>query len=374
MSLWAGISNRRFRNFVHRGWHQEAKIGQMDTLTAKFRPRMIVFSMIPLMLLLMMAEVSLRLYDWSRGADSHARASWYWGFVQDRLLGYRPRPDIAITLAGGRNRLDTNAQGFRDAEMAIQPTGERRLILCMGESSTWGTGSSNRLTTWPHRLHEILRQEDLRYVAFNAGMPGYTVVENVQLLNLRLLKYKPEAVVYMGFRNDLEFYMRSLDQETDLNFYSRRLAPLPPSAVNNLLMRSSLLAMAASRLGSFVTLDKQTPRGEPAPTQHLTARGIETFRDQIALMKNLCDRHGIKLLWVDQPIDYGTRDDVNRGILKLARAVLHEELSNNRIPLLQAQSIYDFTTFPLIYDVHYTDEGNKHLASIIAPQILKDLN
>ena len=184
------------------------------------RTRFVVFSMIPLMLLLVTAEVGLRLYDWGRGADAHARASWYWGFVQDRFLGYRPRPNLLIVRVGGRNRIDTNAQGFRDADLPIQSTGQRRLILCVGESSTWGTGSSSRLTTWPHQLHEILNQKDSRYVVFNAGMPGYTVVENLQLLNLRLLKYRPEAVVYMGFRNDIEYYMRSLDQETDLNLFS----------------------------------------------------------------------------------------------------------------------------------------------------------
>jgi lysophospholipase L1-like esterase len=346
----------------------------MNTSPTLSRARFVVFSMIPLMLLLVTAEVGLRLYDWGRRTDAHARASWYWGFVQDRFLGYRPRPNLMIVRAGGSNRMDTNAQGFRDADLPIQSTGQRRLILCLGESSTWGTGSSSRLTTWPHQLHEILNQKDSRYVVFNAGMPGYGVVENLQLLNLRLLKYRPEAVVYMGFRNDMEFYMRSLDQETDLNLYARRLAPLPASSFNNVLMRSSLIAMAASRLGSIITWDKQTAKGEPRQGPQLTARGEETFRDQIALMKDLCDRHGIRLIWVDQPVNYAKRGVGDQEAIKLARAVLHDEWSKNRIPLLQAAAVYDFQQFPLIDDVHYSDEGNRYLASILAPQILAELN
>ena len=324
------------------------------------------------MLLLVAAEAGLRLYDWGRRADAHARASWYWAFVQDRLLGYRPRPNLTMVFAGGRTRIDTNAQGFRDADLPVESARQRRLILCVGESSTWGTGSSSRLTTWPHRLHEILSQKDSRYVVFNAGVPGYTVVENLQLLNHRLLKYRPEAVVYMGFRNDVEFYMRSLDQETDLNLYARRLAPLPASGFNNLLMRSSLIAMAAGRLGNIVTWDKQTVKGQSRPGPRLTARGEETFRDQIALMKDLCDRHGIRLIWVDQPVNYAKSDAAEA--IKLARAILRDELSKNRIPLLQAAAVYDFQRFPLLDDVHYSDEDNRYLASILGPQILAELN
>jgi lysophospholipase L1-like esterase len=354
------------------GYHLKATL--MNTSPTRFRARFVVFSMIPLMLLLVTAEVGVRLYDWGRGADAHARAPWYWGFVQDRLLGYRPRPNLEMAFPGGRYSIDTNAQGFRDADLSIQSTEQRRLILCMGESSTWGSGSSSRLTTWPHQVHEILNQKDSSYVVFNAGIPGYTVVENLQLLNLRLLKFRPEAVVYMGFRNDVEFYMRALDQDTDLNLYPRRLAPLPASTFNNVLMRSSLIAMAAGRIGSVITWDKQTAKGVPRPGPRLTARGEETFRDQIALMKDLCDRHGIRLIWVDQPVDYAKRSVGDQEAIKLARAVLHDELSKNRIPLLQAEAIYDFQQFPLIDGVHFSDGGNRYLASILAPQILAELN
>jgi len=228
------------------------------------------------------------------------------------------------------------------------------------------------MTTWPHQLQEILQRKDSRYVVFNAGMPGYTVVENLQLLNLRLLKYRPEVVVYMGFRNDVEFYMRSLDQRTDLNLYPRQLAPLPASILNNLLMRSSLVATVIGQVGGIIEWYKQAAKEEPISGPRLTARGEEIFRDQIALMKQLCDRHGIRLIWVDQPVNYAKSDAADA--IRLARAVLQDELSKNRIPLLQAAAVYDFRRFPLIDDVHYSDNDNRYLASLLAPQILEELN
>jgi hypothetical protein len=344
----------------------------MSTPATRFRARFVVYSIIPSILLLVAAELGLRFYYWERGGDVHAREWWYWAFVQDRLLSYRARPNLSMVLPGGKDRIDTNAQGFRDVDLPIQSTGQRRLIICMGESSTWGTGTSSRLTTWPHQLQLILRQKDPHYVVFNAGMPGYTVVENLQLLNLRLLKYRPEAVVYMGFRNDAEFYMRSLDEETDLNLYPRELAPLPDSIFNNVLMRSSLIALALSQGGSLIHWYKLGAKEEPIPGSRLTARGDETFRDQIVLMKDLCDRHGIRLMWVDQPVDYAKSDAAIA--IRHARAVLHDELSKDRIPLLQAAAIYDFQRFPLIDDVHFGDRDNRYLASLLAPQILTELN
>lgn len=66
------------------------------------------------------------------------------------------------------------------------------------------------------------------------------------------MKYQPEAVLYIGFRNDAEFYMRCLDEETDLNLYPRELSPLLASIINNLLMRSLLVAMAMGQVGSRI--------------------------------------------------------------------------------------------------------------------------
>lgn len=350
----------------------DGKLGEMSSVPRHRRLLYLAFSVIPLLLLLASVEIGLRVYDWSRGTSAHGRAFWYWGFVQDPLMGYRSRPNLDIVLSGG-NHLDTNGQGFRDLDLAIRPAAPRRLIVCMGESSTWGIGSSNRATTWPHQLHQVLNGTDPRLVAFNAGMPGYSLVENLPLLNYRLLKYRPEAVVYMGFRNDVEFYMRGLTDETDVNFYSRRLAPLPATFLSNLFLRSSVVALIASRLGNAVKLDQQTGVTEHQAGQEITPRGEELFRDQIALMKRLCDRHHVKLLWVDQPLDYAKRGTAATG-LKAAREILRDELSQQGIPLLKAHAIYDYQHFPMIDDVHFNDAGNKHLASILAPQILAELN
>lgn len=53
----------------------------------------------------------------------------YWGFVQDRVLSYRPQPhpEPRIILPGG-NQLDTNAQGFEMLICLSNPSGKGDLL------------------------------------------------------------------------------------------------------------------------------------------------------------------------------------------------------------------------------------------------------
>jgi lysophospholipase L1-like esterase len=335
------------------------------------RRKHFAFGLIAVLLVLAGAELGLRLFDWARGATAQARTAWYWGYTQDRFLSFRALPNRNIVFAGGTNHLDTNSDGFRDQEFDPRRLVGKRVVFSVGESSTWGTGSTTRNTTWPHQLSGLLSTRDPRIVVLNAGMPGYTMVENLQLVSLRLLKYHPEAILYMGFRNDVEFYAASLSDRVDLNFYPRRIASIPATWFNQLWMRSALVGMAVSLLGNIMNLDGQGV-SIPAAEPRLTARGEQTMRDQIALMQALCARHGIKLLWVDQPVDYSRAGDVTA--LKEGRAVVRQELERDAIPLLEAHTLYDHAQYPMIDDVHFTDAGNRHLAEILAPQVASHLS
>lgn len=318
-----------------------------------------------LVLLLGLIEMGIRVHDFIRGTSANGRGSWFWAFQQDRYLSYRPRENVNLTIPGG-NKMDTNSAGFRDVEIPISPAGPRRLIICQGESSTWGTGTSDRYHTWPCFLGRELRQACSEpFVTFNAGVPGYTLLENVQQLQMRLLKYKPEAIVYMGFRNDLVYYASSLDDDWDVNQYPRVLASVADTWVNRSLMESSLFTLLTSKWRARHPLDFHGV-GPKLGAPHPTARGEALFRDQIALLSMICRRHSVQLLWVDQPISpiVGTNYDE-------MRAILHDELKRQDIPLIAAHDRYDHKAVPMLDDVHFSDAGNEQLAKILAPQVLE---
>lgn len=333
--------------------------------------RKLLFGLVTFLFFLALAEVALRVFDLTRGASVHARASWFWGFEQDRLLDIRAKPNVNITYPGGVQKMDTNAEGFRDVDIPIEPQRERRLIICIGESSTWGTQCSDHTHTYPRLLQEELKQAfpEESFVVMNAGFPAYTLVHNVQLLQLRLLKYKPEAILCMGLHNDCDFYATSLENEGDYNRYPRRLANLPDTWVNRVLMQSSLFSFLAHRVSSRSghLLDYQAI--VPQDAGMVTSRGETLFRDQIALMKLLCQRHAIKLIWVDQVIDPSKVTEERLKMYESVRAILHDELRRQDIPLLQANDRYDHAAVPMADEVHFTDLGNAQLAKLLAPQL-----
>jgi hypothetical protein len=177
----------------------------------------------------------------------------------------------------------------------------------------------------------------------------------------------------MGFRNDALGYATSLDEEADLNSYPRTLAPLADTWCNRALMRSSLCVLAAAsiRWANQNVLDFHGV--QPQATGTVTKRGEVLFRDQIALMKLLSERHGFKLLWVDQPINRSALEHGWAHILDDTRAIMHDELRRQNTPLLSAHDRYDHDAFPMVNDVHCTDAGYEHLAKILAPQVLRAL-
>lgn len=72
----------------------------------------------------------------------------------------------------------------------------------------------------------FLQRSDQRFVVFNSQNARLSRFRNLQLLNLRLLKYRSEASS-KGFRNDVEFYMRSSNQILISTFIRAKLALLP---------------------------------------------------------------------------------------------------------------------------------------------------
>ena len=45
---------------------------------------------------------------------------------------------------------------------------------------------------------------DARWTVYNAGLPGYTSHEVLELMKLRLLRLQPDVIVFMGLANEYE--------------------------------------------------------------------------------------------------------------------------------------------------------------------------
>jgi len=340
--------------------------GEMKTFALKFASVLVGFAVA-----LTMCEIGIRIFDFSRGRSANARAHWYWLYEQDPYMGHRGR---AHAHAGtGIDVIQHDAEGFRDdRDMAeIARIKDKKLVICVGESSTYGIAAGSNRETYPAVLEGELRalSGDERWVVFNAGMPGYTSHEILDLINLRLLKLHPDIIVSMNLANDHDFIARYLDDREDYNFFPLRLAHRSTTLTNEILMRSSLFALVASRL-RFVLSDDLGGTVPATHYDHATERGAKLYLDDLAMTELLTSRSGVQLMMVDQPIDYRQHSSTEVASFEAMRAALAGFCRSNRCPLLNAHSVLDWNGLQIHQDVHLGLLGYERLAKLLAPQIL----
>lgn len=84
----------------------------------------------------------------------------------------------------------------------------RRVVLCVGDSFTFGTGASSPAMAYPSQLREVLREMDphhpaLEWEVINHGWPGRNSSELLQRLPELLREYRPNYVVILVGVNNL---------------------------------------------------------------------------------------------------------------------------------------------------------------------------
>jgi hypothetical protein len=116
--------------------------------------------------------------------------------VRRDFLGGELKPNANIIFMD--QALTTNSWGMRDRERALsKPTGVYRIAL-LGPSHVMGSGVSDA-NTFPHFLEEQLNRfvdSKVRYEVLNFGVAGYTLTQQLAILEDRVLKFAPDAVFF----------------------------------------------------------------------------------------------------------------------------------------------------------------------------------
>jgi lysophospholipase L1-like esterase len=155
------------------------------------RTRHAVYSLIPLLLLLVAVEALCRLFPYRDFGGTAA------GFVvPDRDLIWRLAPRAS-------GPLRTNELGLRDTPYQADADVK---ILVLGDSVSWGDAGIKHLReVYPQRLEHLLAREDpsRTYEVINSGVPGYSTFQEATYLKLYGLPLKPDLVVLQFCLNDV---------------------------------------------------------------------------------------------------------------------------------------------------------------------------
>jgi lysophospholipase L1-like esterase len=208
-------------------------------------------------------------------------------FVRDPELFWRLAPADGIETPIAPGGLRVNSRGLRGPEWPRAAAPGVTRIVTLGDSCTFGWRVTEA-EAYPAVLGELLRGRGLRAEVINAGVPGYTSVQALRLLQLELLAYEPQAVVFYFGWNEL---WPARGQPDVAQAVSGRLVEL-----ENVLDRSHLYRLL--RRG-YVAVRSDLGERRDAGTQPRVSP--EQYRQVLERLVQLCRDRGLQLALMTQP-------------------------------------------------------------------------
>ncbi len=174
-----------------------------------------VFSLVPLVSLLFVAEISARLLVSESGGgrrfEQIEQIIVHLGnepgesiFEPDAACFWRLKPNVVFPPDRGAAWGGTmsNSHGMRSREVSVDAASQRLRVLCFGDSSTFGFGV-DFVDAWPNQLQQLLDDERPGAVeVLNAGIPGQTTYQGRQRLTRELVKWRPQLAMITFGNND----------------------------------------------------------------------------------------------------------------------------------------------------------------------------
>jgi lysophospholipase L1-like esterase len=198
----------------------------------------VTFACIPVLVLLLVAEVGVRLTGAGDRCSTYQNSTLW---ACDPLLQFKLNPELVIHGA------PLNRAGFRSREFAPKPRGVFR-ILTLGDSCTFGVTALDQgfylKEPYPQQLERIATERlgPGKLEVLNAAVPGYNSFHGVMLLRTKLRNLEPDLVtVRFGWNDHLT------PQASAANVY-REPSTAIARALEDLALRTKLYPFS-QRLG-----------------------------------------------------------------------------------------------------------------------------
>lgn len=117
-----------------------------------------------------------------------------------------------------------NQSGYRGEEVPLKKNKKFR-VLCLGGSTTYGTGVSNPKETYPAQLKELLESNKKfpqGVEVINAGVEAATSAEELIYYNLKFRYYQPDLVIIHSGGNDAMVFKDNSDFQLDYTNYRKQ--------------------------------------------------------------------------------------------------------------------------------------------------------
>ena len=292
------------------------------------KTRIVIFSMIPVIILLLMLEITGRIIypfdqtergkllaekDPRRDIPTWENASGQ--VILEDIFGMEKRYLSYLGFLGAPNSKKTtfeiNETGFRDSDVEPRAPNEYR-ILVLGGSAAWGWGASANRHTISGALQEFLNEDSsgISYRVMNGAYLAWTSLQERITLMEFYEHFDPDLVIsFSGFNDIISVQYGNSRELLRLEF-----GMVEEAVENNLKPMSTLKAIrkVAGTLGIWrlvVYIREQVPRQQPGRIDYKpkrSERGIPKLLDRYMSMANYTASHGDQFLLVLQPEIYST--------------------------------------------------------------------
>lgn len=275
-----------------------------------------------------------------------------------------------------------NSLGFRSPEVAPRKSRQGFRVLCLGDSQTFGNGVSQD-ETYPAVLQSILALEaEGRHVeVLNAGIQGYGISQEVDLLERLQPSIQPDVVTIGFYINDLGDVLRRdvssiIDAETG-EFVRRGLVKrLTPYRLIYGLKRSRLITLILWRLEQLRAGGKAHPINEilTGRTRPEYERAWSIIEKDLERAKILADNRGLRLIVFPVPHAQEFRQEYHREQYRsrlLAVARKRGLLAIDPTPVMKRQG-GGLERYFIIWDMHISAATHALIARLLAAEILRD--
>lgn len=231
------------------------------------------------------AEITSRAVGWapdvkridtSSGTTVYQRSS-------NPILGFELKPshrdpeaDLAVSYPS------TNAHGQRDVERSVTKAPGIRRIILLGDSVVEGHGIHDLDDTMSRQLERLYGNAPVEVLNF--GVSGYCTLAEVEMLQVKGLRFQPDVVIVLFVSNDFDNFNKQLFPLTESPWQR-------PGVIKQLFHHSHLFRTAAIRMDLFGYGAETDPVG-------WNNRAIGKNNVPIALqrLRSLANEHGFQTL------------------------------------------------------------------------------
>ncbi len=317
--------------------------GRLETL---------VFSSIPLLVVLLVAELFLRhgpfrfevavLEVEAAGVHSVRMFKSHFTsrhFERDAETFWRPKP----------GRFPFNELGYRGEELPKEkPAGTFRL-LAVGDSNTLGNEVS-----WVNELGESLRPEAVgaeRIEVINAGVYGFTSFQGVRRLR-PFLDYDPDVVLISFGGNE----------STPNTVEDKAYRPYVPHRIYRIFDHK----IAILNFAEYLSVRLAAGEAPAEPPEEVNRVSVDDYRNDLLEMVDMVRKHGAVPVLMTRPMAYDYRAPDSRSPMKPYYHATFEVGSEAGVGVIDVDEMSSHSWAIFNDHAHFNREGHQLVAGFVA--------